>query len=226
MDRFNEKVPFPLRLIGCWGIERSAYRFNWGEFSTGLRLALEYCPGAHVSIAPLIGSLWIYTSRNRERDWDAPRYGLSIGWGDWRTLHLHWGKWSKVLWLPWDWKHVRWTVLRPDGTPWTDSDNPWHDVPEVLIERHKFRYLRFNGETQECAVTCHGVEGEWRWRALTWCPWPRKISRTVHLEFDKEMGEGVDTWKGGVIGAGCDWREGERIIDAVRRYEREAKFGR
>lgn len=123
-------------------------------------------------------------------------------------LHIHWGKCNgrrgdpmKVLAMPWQWRHREHKIL---------------SEPET----HPYRYVLRSGEVQERMATIKAESRLW-WRP--WVPF-RRLSRSIDIEFDKEVGERSGTWKGGVIGCGYEMRRGETPLDALRRMERERVF--
>lgn len=167
--------------------------------------------------------------------WFSDGYDIERGYGFSFTrdgLHWHWGTKTRVYWYPWSWDHYRTAILRPDGSIWKDFWKPTLDgrgvIPETLKERHPYRYLLDDpeGTVQRCTATVNGREMEWRLRCAKWLPWPRLIRRTIDVEFSEEMGSGRGSWKGGVLGTGAEWRRGESMRQALRRMERERRFGR
>lgn len=228
MERYDSQIPMTLRLMGCWGIQESCYRFRWGEFSPGWGFALKYSvyhEQAHVHIHLLWGSLFVKApmvikQRPGTEDWNAS-YGFSL-FG--RSAHLNWRDRCKVVWFPWDWKHVRHTYLNQDGSEHHDARLREYSAPDETKSRHAYRYTLRNGTVQDRFATINGEEREWRWRWLTALPWPRKVRRDINIEFSDEVGERTGSWKGGTIGCGYEWRHGETQEQALRRMERERKF--
>lgn len=234
VERFGRDVPRGLRMLGCWGIERDrCYRFKWGEVSLrGIGFSLGYSvyhDTANVHFHLLWPSVFIkapmlVTQRPGTEDWNA-RYGFSVFE---RTLHLNWRTATRIIHFPWDWKHVRHDVFDADGKrrPWIAE---WH-TPDGKVcdgrhtEQHPYSYILKSGEVQDRIAEVYGEEMEWRWRWFTWLPWPRKVRRTISVHFDGEVGERTGSWKGGCIGCGYEWRDGETMEQALRRMERERKF--
>jgi hypothetical protein len=149
------------------------------------------------------------------------------------TLVLKWGKdtgrstdakTSRHIYLPWSWSHVRHDYLNPDGSLHHACGPQEYSAPDETKQQYPYRYVRDSGEIQERTATINGEEMEWRWRSLLKFPWPRKIRRTINIEFNDEVGERTGSWKGGTIGCGWDWKHGEQMVDALRRMERERKF--
>lgn len=123
-------------------------------------------------------------------------------------LHIHWGKMKgkrtdpfTILPMPWRWNHVEHKVL---------SD------PEA----HPYTYKLKNGEVQNVIATISAESREWKRR---WLPF-RKLSRSIDVNFNGEVGEGTGSWKGGTIGCGYEMLDGESPLDTLRRMERERIF--
>lgn len=143
-----------------------------------------------------------------------------------RMIAFSWGGKTRHFSLPWDFKHMKTEVLRPDGT--------W--VPKVYsYERHKepdgrwtetypYTYRLKNGEIQERQATVYVDRMEWRWRCCTWLPWLALVRKSIEVEFDQEVGERTGSWKGGTVGCSYEMRPGETPNQTLRRMEREREF--
>jgi hypothetical protein len=162
--------------------------------------------------------------------WFSDGYDIERGYGFSFTsdgLHWHWGEKTRVFWYPWTWDHHRTTILRQDGTAWQTGNGLYGDaIPPALKEQHRYNYLMRDGTVQSCIATVYGDEMEWRLRCAQWLPWPRKVRRSINVSFSAALGPGVNTWKGGVLGTGYDWKEGETMQQALRKMERAVIFGR
>ena len=134
-----------------------------------------------------------------------PTYGFSFFQDG---LHLNWGKCHgkrgdpfKIIQMPWGWRNGKRELLAGP-------------------EQHPYRYVRRNGEVQECTAT---IKAERFTATRPWLPYKR-VDTALNIEFDKGVGERVDTWKGGVYGCGYPMLEGETPLAALRRIEQERKF--
>lgn len=123
-------------------------------------------------------------------------------------LHLHWGKCKgtrgdpmKIVQMPWGWRHREHKIL----------SGP---------ESHPYRYVLRSGEVQERVAT---IKAESRLWVRPWIPF-RRLSRSIDIEFDREVGERSGSWKGGVLCCGYEMRRGETPLDTLRRMERERVF--
>lgn len=231
------EIPFLLKLLGCFEAEWPSYRFRWCElwfqpaFSFGYSVYHEH---ASLHIGLIFFTIYLQMpmlirQRLGTEDWMA-HYGFTVV--D-RAIQFTWRTHCKIVHFPWDWVHVRRTVLRPDGAPWKDEGEGlagwirYEQIPDALKERHRYNYLFYNGDVQTCTATIYGEEREWRWRWLKGFAWaPKKVVRSIVADFSEEMGERRGSWKGGVLGTGFDWREGETMQSALRKMEREVRFER
>jgi hypothetical protein len=140
-----------------------------------------------------------------EHQCSGPRYGFTF-FGD--GLHLHWGKahgkrddpWT-VIAMPWQWRHREHKIL---------------SQPETFA----YSYLLRSGEMQARTAT---IQEETRYWTRPWLPYKR-LSRSINVEFDAEVGERSGSWKGGVLGCSYEMRPGETRRGTLRRMERERKF--
>jgi hypothetical protein len=90
-----------------------------------------------------------------------------------------------------------------------------------------YRYVRRNGEVQEVTAKYYVNEREWRWRIFhPFAIGPKKVSRCISIDFDKEVGEGSGSWKGGCVGCSYEMLPGETPEQTLRRIERERRFER
>ena len=128
--------------------------------------------------------------------------------------------------MPWDWDHVRHDLLNKDGSICCSFDEleDRYNISDEFKETHEYHYILRSGEVQDRKATIHGEEREWRWRWFKWSPYPRLIRRTIDISFDGEVGEKTGSWKGGVLGTGYDYKKGESMGSALRRFEKDRKF--
>lgn len=161
-----------------------------------------------------------------------PRYGFYFFDND---LVLLWGQDTgrsrdpKRRWhisLPWAWTHVRHSHYWPDGRLHHHAAPREWERPAETQQTFPYTYTLRNGIAQHRTATVSGEEREWRWTWLKWLPWPRKVRRSIDVQFSDEVGEKTGSWKGGVVGCGWDWKHGETLEQALRRMEREQKFER
>lgn len=151
----------------------------------------------------------------------------------------HWTRsdpwWRKSLswYFPWslDWHKTE--VLSHDlSVPvWTESKGVLRDhelqfkAQESVTKEYPYRYVLRSGEVQDRVAKVYANRMEWRAR---W--WPiipiKKIRTSISISFNQEVGEGIDSYKGGCTGCGWEIIDGETPETALRRMEKERAFGR
>lgn len=153
-----------------------------------------------------------------------------VSYGD-RSLYLQWDKWTKFVYMPWSFEHVKWEVMRPDGT-WVPKVNSWDGKePDGRWETtYPYRYILRSGEVQERTATIYVERGYWHWlfakwlRLPLWLPVVNITKQSIDIRFNDEVGERTGSWKGGCIGTGYTMLKGETPEQTLRRMERERKF--
>jgi hypothetical protein len=155
------------------------------------------------------------------------QWGFNAYFRNFDALHLYWNDRSTVVWWPWGWKSVRHEVRRADGT-WVPFIGPWvegeSDGRETFV--WPYRYILRSGEIQRCKATVHVSRYIRRRRIFAWTSWFDRATEYVKYEFDREIGEGVGTWKGGTVASSEVIRKGETARDAFARMELTRRFGR
>lgn len=172
--------------------------------------------------------VWIYLCRTKKDPVDIlDSWSFSIFE---RALHLHWGpRRTKLFWLPWDFgSNIRHENQDVDGNfvPASGEYQPPY-ADRRRIYQSPYRYVRKNGAVQDVTATYFVEEREWRWRIFHRLPFPfgpKRLHRSISVDFSAAIGERVDTWKGGCTGCGYEMREGESPEMTLRRMERERKF--
>lgn len=137
--------------------------------------------------------------------------------------------------LPWDYEWVRTSMFLKNGM-WlhetADNRRSWKfskETEEMLWkETHPYRYALNSGEEQNLEATIGVEEREWRWRSRLFkaIGWPKKISKTISVDFSVEVGEGRGSWKGGTVGCGYEMLPNETPAECLKRMERERRFDR
>ncbi len=83
-------------------------------------------------------------------------------------------------------------------------------------------FLLFDYDGTEIKATTHIEEREWH-RGKGWFKWlvwltPARISRSMDISYDKEVGYEKGSWKGGMTGHSIELKPGELHEAAMRRY--------
>lgn len=226
-----------LRLLGArWRERDGGLRFSWGEWSPRWGLSLELINWGEerdwsIKLQPIYGTIYMKLRWLPKREVSGDildNWGFSWQWaGGARDVHLNWGSRRKIVYMPWDWQHVRHTMLCEDGQ-WRPFIGSWERKPDDPLpakEVHRYKYVCRDGTVQDdIAATIYVDEREWRWRWFTWLRWPRLVRRTISVDFDNEVGERRGSWKGGCTGCGYDMRPGETPRECLRRMQRERRF--
>jgi len=168
------------------------------------------------------GAIWLHTFSysdewNRSDPW----------WRQGLTWHF-----------PWDLKWYSTEILYFDGAKiasveckqvsgkmrdWQTEHAERKAAEQRVSETHDYQYTLKSGEVQHRKATI--VPERMTWRARWFPLLPITRTRTsIHVEFDKEVGEETGSWKGGVTGCGTDLLPNETPLQALRRMERDRKF--
>jgi hypothetical protein len=135
--------------------------------------------------------------------------------------------------LPWnEWNFVRFSLYGLQGEHfWTQMEQEVRKVKgfdryekqremEAQCPSKAFLFKDYDGE--EITVVTHIEEREWH-RGVKWFRWLKyffkpQISRSLDLEFKKEVGRRKGSWKGGTLGHSIQMLPGELHEAAFRRY--------
>lgn len=149
---------------------------------------------------------------------------------------------SRRIYMPWNMEFYRHSIYLKDGSWWTMLDkerskarkagiDTWkderyhldYDSPKILKHKFPFKYVTKGGEVQETTATCYMEEREWRPKWFQWTSLFAKVKTSLEISFCDEMGNQRGSWKGGVLGVGCDVTQEEKanvdMESALRRYE-------
>lgn len=103
---------------------------------------------------------------------------------------------------------------------------PYHlrDDDERLIKKsYPFKYVTKSGEVQETTATVYMEEREWRPKWMRWTKLFNNVRTELSISFKDEMGNQRGSWKGGVLGVGCEVNKEEKknqdFETPLRRYE-------
>jgi len=146
---------------------------------------------------------------------------------------------SKVYWYPWRLEIVRHDLLYPDGDllwrnsyPKNKDDKHLHwyeifewpsvknkqDAEALFAEFVELDHWTKDGVNQKAKIRLTGEEREWRPKWTRWLPIFKHVSRVVDCNSDTELGPRAGSWKGGMMGWSCEWKEDESMKDAFRRW--------
>jgi hypothetical protein len=142
-------------------------------------------------------------------------------------------KW-KTITMPWDPTWVRTSTRMKDGYDWfheTKGKRKEWNGDEVgsynWLEKSKWKETHpFIDKYDNTAVnaTISVEEREWRYRWLQWTSLFKKVSRSISIDFDKEVGKQKGSWKGGTVGCSYTLLPNETPLECLKRMERERSF--
>jgi hypothetical protein len=249
-SRGYTKTPWWLRMIGVGrqyyrDERRQTYRTPWGEITfgwSGFAVDFGCYESAHLHFAPGFANLFIrlpFANRwflKRESAGDCPRFGFSFG-RDGDTLHLHWNRRVKVLWMPWTTYQISREFLAADGRwlPKDQMERSWKPGEGVsaYTETHPYHYMLDDGEVQHVEAT---ITRERSCRGLYWFSHTGPVSRFlraigpkwrsdgIDIAFSEEVGAARGSWKGGCVGCGYEMKPGETPQQTLLRMQRERRF--
>ena len=209
-------------------------RTNLGEVTFGLNgptIAVHAWSDDHNTLVLGLGLVRLYL---HIPTWIIPHYDMDRAYGFTFAdtgLHVHFGG-TRVFWYPWSWDHYKhWEVVA--GGSYASGELFFIELPRRMNHGElatknsvPYTYARKNGDIQKVTATYYVSRQEWRWYWFGWLSWPRKVSTSIVVEFSAEIGEGIDTWKGGTLGCGYELLPDETPLECLRRMERERKFSR
>lgn len=171
-----------------------------------------------------------YAPKSKFREWEDSN---SWGWYfmDRRSFNLCYGRKRWVFDLPFVTtvfhrheilspnREVAWTRPNTKGR-WSEIMDKEREAKKPHIRTFPFRYVRKNGDVQERTVS---VIFERTYRRYKWTPFCA-VETYMEYEFNREVGEGVDEWKGGVIASAIKAQPRETLEQCVKRLETTRKF--
>ena len=165
-----------------------------------------------------------------------PEYGCNTytNGGFINEIWFCWGKKRRHIDLPWALQWVRTSTKMKDGYDWfhETKKNKLEWKNNLIgcydwLEENKYKETHpyvDNYDKSTVNATLSIVEREWRPRWFKWTNIFSKISKTIDVDFDKEVGKKKGSWKGGVLGCGYEMKKGETPLQCLQRMEKERKF--
>lgn len=204
-----------------------------------------FSPYPRINFSVLFGKVYLEIPYNTGiNECEPPCYGFYFykeGGGFFNSLWLNLGDKVKCIHMPWemDWYRTS-TLLNNDK--WfhetkgsrirhfsSREDSKMYGGWEWLQENRfketfDYTYKLNNGEIQYRKATVSVKEYEHRPRWFKWTKLFTKVSRSISIEFDKEVGEQTGSWKGGCTGCFYNLLPNETPEQCLRRMEKERKF--
>lgn len=116
-----------------------------------------------------------------------------------------------------------WSESRGNRRKWDEEGDERTNREEIASETYDYTYHLKSGKVQKLKASVHVTRMIWRMRWWPLLPF-KKISTSIGVKFDGEVGERTGSYKGGCIGCGYEMREGETPRETLRRMEIERKF--
>lgn len=193
--------------------------FGWGKMYIHLpiKTGIQDCESATYGINYHSNKLWIYIGGG----------GNYEGGRKWVTFTM-----------PWDMTWVRTSTLMKDGYDWfheTSSNRiDWKSDEEGArvgshdwLVKNKWKETHPYTDSYDNTIvnaTISVTEREWR---PLWFQWTSLFSdkrKSIEIEFDKEVGKGKGSWKGGTLGCSYELLKNETPLECLKRMESERKF--
>lgn len=95
------------------------------------------------------------------------------------------------------------------------------EIEKTVSATYPYKYVRENGDIQNVNARVHVSRTTHRRK---WFKWIKRQWTFIDVNFDNQIGEKVDTWKGGVLGCSYILRDDETPEQCLRRMEIERKF--
>lgn len=176
------------------------------------------------------------TGKNNESE--SPEYGIMtytngelidelwLVWGNRRNhIELPWKLvWSKTSTLL---KDGRWFDETKNNTlDWVGKDYGSYEWLEENKQKevYPFTYTLKSGKKQETEATITTRKRVWRRKALQFTNLFSDTFKDIDINFKDEIGEGVGSWKGGVLGCSYGMKPGETPLQTLQRMEKERRF--
>lgn len=102
-----------------------------------------------------------------------------------------------------------------------DNNNDTDKIHYIVKKQRKwypFLYITKNKEIQNRIVFVYIDRMTWRMKWYPILPF-KKVKTYINLSFNEEVGEGVNTWKGGIISSSHEIFPNERVRDCLNKIE-------
>ena len=156
---------------------------------------------------------------------DEPNWGIELSRQ--HGIVLSWKHWRKFWRWPFHRVQLGWEYRGHSGG-WMPTLLGLGEVRKRRRHRaeevHPYSYRLRPGEVQRCNATVYEERVIETRNILRWFGWPKRVTRFIQVEFDREMGEQAGSWKGGTVACGYQAQKGEPVLAALRRMESERKL--
>lgn len=143
---------------------------------------------------------------------------------------------TTVWFFPWgEWNHIRTSILNYDSSFFADIENKErgincdYDQANQLREKSNYilvQFCDFDGIYATAKITVEEMEWE---RGVGYFKWLRHIVknlviRRINVEYDREVGPGKGSYKGGKLSSSFAFDRNEHVFLAFLEYAKKEKF--
>lgn len=146
-------------------------------------------------------------------------YGIMFYHPDGGFPNNFWIRGYKSFSFPWAYKFKKKEILTKLG--WK-VDNRYGEIKEdeISYKYYPYEYRLKSGVSQHTIAKVHQVKTYW----VNWFGFGKKYQHSIEIDFKSEIGESVNSWKGGTIGCGWTLKPNETPYEGLIRMEKERKF--
>lgn len=242
-EKYGSEINIFLRLLGAWRINKSSIDFKWGYFAPSIGFKLILHRGGYFDQQYAFSFCFIWGEFHIKLPFktrfgegcNLPKYGIAIHDN---TLWLYTGgKYDEKLgqctmndqWVAWHLPFFNyefnghWIIDREGKYVFMGKGmNSWDfKKTDAKIGTHPYTYTLKNGTMQNRTAIISQEKRQWHRK---WFPFLKMEKVSIDVEFNDEVGERIESWKGGTIGCGYDMHPGETPLDTLRRMEKERVF--
>lgn len=171
----------------------------------------------------------------KDNESESPEYGINTFTnGKFVTeLWLVWGKKRNHIDLPWALQWFRTSTLLNDGTWFNEVkgkrvvyNHRQYGSYDWLKENKWVKTYPYFDTYNNIIIGAKVSVREMEWRPF-WFKGTKlfsKVEKYIDVDFDKEVGREIRTWKGGVLSCNFEIKNGETPLESLKRMEIERKF--
>ena len=220
-------------------IKKLDRQYNWGQFCWATKnFAIKYdaqdeCdyPPMIIVAIPYLFSIYYRLKRRKPESKDFRQKNISYGFYFFNnSLVLLFGQKSKHIDMPWALQFTSSELLdfdlktvfeRKANAKMSDYFKEFYRLKQSIERPYPFTYVLKNGTIQNRTAKVCIERRTW---SMNWFRWVKKVSTTISIDFDEEVGEKSGSWKGGCTGCNYDLLDNETPEQALRRLESQKDY--